>query len=111
MDFEGLVGMLICVCVAGYCGVLVVLRCRGRRWSKWGLHPGAARLGNALHHLQTIVQPEVRYVIAEKLEEAEEEDSGDADLDGVVDPIRHLHRQAARIRRGETVDRITALLR
>ena len=43
----------------------------------------------------------------EKLdEEADEDDEGGPD-----DPVRHLHRQAARIRRGEMLDRLTVLLR
>jgi hypothetical protein len=47
------------------------------------------------------------YVIEEKLdEEADEDDEGGPD-----DPTRHLYRQAARIRRGERLDRLTVLLR
>jgi hypothetical protein len=47
------------------------------------------------------------YVIEEKLDEkADEDDEGGPD-----DPTRHLHRQAARIRRGERLDRLTVLLR
>jgi hypothetical protein len=63
-------------------------------------------LGNALHQLQTIAQPQMQHVIAEKLDEdLEDEESGGPD-----DPVRHLHRQAAKIRRGEPVERITAYL-
>jgi hypothetical protein len=63
-------------------------------------------LGNALHQLQTIAQPQMQHVIAEKLDEdLEDEESGGPD-----DPVRHLHRQAAKIRRGERVERITAYL-
>jgi hypothetical protein len=59
-----------------------------------------------LQQLQVIAEPQVEYVIEEKLEEEmEDEESGGPD-----DPVRHLHRQAARIRRGETVDRLTARL-
>jgi hypothetical protein len=49
----------------------------------------------------------VAYVIEEKLDEKVDED----DEAGPEDPTRHLHRQAARIRRGERLDRLTALLR
>jgi hypothetical protein len=54
----------------------------------------------------------VRYVIREKEDEsADEEDSGDPDHPGnLIDPIAHLHRQARRIRRGEEVERITAMV-
>jgi hypothetical protein len=76
---------------------------------KPGFRPSVASAGNALHQLQTFVQPQVRYVIAEQLdEESEEEDSGDPDHP--VDPIRHLHRQAKRIRKGEQAEPITALV-
>lgn len=77
----------------------------GRR--RLGFYPSGASLGNALHQLQVIAQPQVEHVVAEKLnEEAAEDDAGGPD-----DPIRHLHRQAARIRRGETVGQLTALIK
>jgi hypothetical protein len=64
-------------------------------------------MGNALHSLQAIAEPQVRYVVAEELEEeAEDEDAGGPD-----DPTTHLLRQARRIRRGEVVERLTALRR
>ena len=72
-----------------------------------GFYPSSASMGNALHQLQVVAQPQVQYVIEEKLdEEADEDDSGGPD-----DPTRHLHRQAKKIRRGEKIDRLTALLR
>jgi len=51
----------------------------------------------------------MEYVIAEKLDEEADED-GSGDPDHRTDPVIHLHRQAARIRKGEKVDQITALL-
>lgn len=83
---------------------------RGRRGkSNLGFYPSTASLGNALHQLQAIAQPQVEYVIAEKLdEEADEDDSGNPDHQ--IAPVLHLHRQAAKIRKGEKVDQITALL-
>jgi hypothetical protein len=74
-----------------------------------GFCPSVASAGNALHQLQSFVQPQVRYVIAEQLdEESEEDDSGEPD--DPFDPIRHLHRQAERIRRGEQAEPITAIV-
>lgn len=75
--------------------------------SRQGFYPSASSLGNALHQLQGIAEPRVAYVIEEKLDEKVDED----DEAGPEDPTRHLHRQAARIRRGERLDRLTTLLR
>jgi hypothetical protein len=75
--------------------------------SNLGFYPNVSLLGNALHQLQTLAEPQVAYVIEEKFnEEANEDDDGGPD-----DPTRHLHRQAVRIRRGEKLDRLTVLLR
>lgn len=74
--------------------------------SSLGFYPSASSLGNALHQLQAIAEPQVAYVIEEKLDEETDED----DEGGPDDPVRHLHRQAARIRRGERLDRLTVLL-
>ena len=80
-------------------------RRRGR--SRLGFYPSASSLGNALHQLQAIAEPQMAYVIEEKLdEEADEDDEGGPD-----DPTRHLYRQAAKIRRGERPDRLTVFLR
>jgi hypothetical protein len=75
--------------------------------SSLGFYPNASSLGNALHQLQTIAEPQMAYVMEEKLdEEVDEEDEAGPD-----DPTRHLHRQAAKIRRGERLDRLTVFLR
>jgi len=90
------------------CFVSVVFVYQRWRWKRTrrGFRPSTAMLGNALHQLQTIAQPQMQHVIEEKLDEdLEDEESGGPD-----DPVRHLHRQAAKIRRGEPVERITAYL-
>jgi hypothetical protein len=77
-----------------------------RRITGRGFRPRGAALGNALHQLQVIAEPRMRHVIEEKRdEEMEDEESGEPD-----DPVRHLHRQAARIRRGERLDTLTAFV-
>jgi hypothetical protein len=103
----------------GYLGLLIVLwgcaifvqralwRWRKRTGqSKLGFYPTGASVGNALQVLQAIAKPQARYVIEEKLEEQTEED----DDAGPKDPTAHLMRQARRIRNGEKVERLTALL-
>ena len=60
-------------------------------------------LGNALHKLHIFVDPGVRYVIAEKLDEHAE---GDGENDP-ADPAKYFERQLRRIRRGEQLDRLT----
>lgn len=110
LDLLLLSGFYGLVCFVG-CAFLYQ-RWRWRRMKRLGrrhlgFYPSGASLGNALHQLQVIAQPQVEHVIAEKLnEEAAEDDAGGPD-----DPIRHLHRQAARIRRGEKLDRLTALFK
>ena len=64
-------------------------------------------MGNALHQLSVIAQPQLEYVLEEKLSEDSEED----DEGAPKDPTAHLHRQAAKLRRGEKLDRLTAVRR
>ena len=71
----------------------------------WGFYPGAASLGNALHQLSAIAEPQAQHAITEILQEESEDDEEGAPKD----PVAHLHRQAQKIRRGEEVDRLTAL--
>jgi hypothetical protein len=99
-------------------GVFFYQRWRWRRRkrlgeSSYGFYPRTTSLGNALHQLQVLAEPRIAYVAEEKLdEEADEADEDDEDDEsGPDDPLRHLHRQAARIRRGERLDRLTVLLR
>ena len=64
-------------------------------------------MGNALLQLQMFTQPRIEYVIERRLEEQSQEEQ-EADAHGEDDPVLLLHRQAARIRRGEPVDRLIA---
>ncbi|MBS1799817.1 MAG: hypothetical protein JSS95_08335 [Acidobacteria bacterium] len=105
MRFDQILAVWLDVVMLVFSIVFVWQRLRWRR-RRQGFRPSIASLGNALHQLQVIAEPQMRYVIEEKLdEEMEEEESGGPD-----DPVRHLHRQAAKIRRGDRVDRITARL-
>jgi hypothetical protein len=103
----GYLGLLLLV----WGGVVFVLRANWR-WrkqagkSRWGFYPTESSMGNALHALQAIAQPQVQHVVEEKLEEPTDED----DESGLKDPTAHLMRQARRIRNGEKVERLTALL-
>ena len=72
--------------------------------SNWGFYPSSASLGNALQELSVMAQPQVQQVLEEKLNEDAEDDSEG----GPENPVAHLHRQAAKIRRGEKLDRFTA---
>ena len=72
--------------------------------SNWGFYPSPASLGNALQELSVMAQPQVEHVLEEKLNEDAEDDSEGGPENAVV----HLHRQAAKIRRGEKLDRLTA---
>jgi hypothetical protein len=75
--------------------------------SNWGFYPSSASLGNALQELSVMAQPQVEHVLEEKLsEDAEDDDEG-----GPEDPVAHLHRQAVKMRKGEKLDRFTAIRR
>jgi hypothetical protein len=79
---------------------------RGKRRLRLGRHlgfyPSSASMGNALHQLQTIAQPQAEHAVVEILnEEADEDDAGDPE-----DSAAHFRRQTARIRRGENIDRL-----
>ena len=79
---------------------------RNRRRGRIGFYPSGASMGNALHQLQVIAEPQMKHVVVEM----QEEETDDEDAGGPDDPVRHLHRQAAKIRRGERVETLTALL-
>jgi hypothetical protein len=92
--------------------VLAVLRLRLRR--KLQQNPASKRknrrfrltgaaIGNAVQTIHVFVNPGVRYVIAEQLEEPTEDDGEDDS----ADPAIHLERQLRRIRRGEQIERLT----
>ena len=111
MNFDQILvlGLYVFVCFVGVVFVYQRLRWRYRKRkgkSRLGFYPGTGLLGNALQQLQVIAEPQTRHVVQEMLEEETEDD----DEGGPDDPVRHLRRQGARIRRGERVDRLTALL-
>jgi hypothetical protein len=62
-----------------------------------------AAIGNALQTIHVFVDPGVRYLISERLEDASEDDSEE----DPADPAIHFERQLRRIRRGEPIDRLT----
>jgi len=103
--------VLQAVCLA----ILLVLATLGfRAKRKVSFHSNRRRfrftgvaVGNALQILHVYVDPRVRYVIVQRLEE-QAEDDGEDDL---ADPGKHLERQLRRIRRGEQVDRLTIRMR
>jgi hypothetical protein len=82
---------------------------RNKRLGKrrFGFYPSGTSMGNALQQLQIIAEPQTKHVLEEKLDE----DLDDEEAGGPDDPTRHLHRQAARIRRGERVDVLTTYLK
>ncbi len=109
MSFDTLILAQLWAILAIFGAVFLMRRLVWRLRGRFGFYPSGAALGNALQRLQVIAQPEVRYVIREKEgESVDGEDSGDPDYP--IDPIAHLHRQARRIRRGEEVERITAVV-
>jgi hypothetical protein len=109
VDLNAVVSALLWAVLAIFGVVFFVRRVVWRLRGRFGFYPSGAALGNALQRLQVIAQPEVRYVIRGKDDESVDgEDSGDPDHP--VDPVAHLHWQARRIRRGEEVDRITAMV-
>jgi hypothetical protein len=96
-------GLVVVACWGLFC----LRRFLWRRRRRQGFYPTYTSAGNALHNLQAIAQPRVEYVIAEKLDDqADDDDEGEPN-----DPEKHLHRQLRRIRRGEKIERLTALKR
>jgi hypothetical protein len=107
MNFESFLGagflLLSFLFFCAFFGQRVMTRRRkykGRLDSRF--FPTGTSLGNALHQLQSIIDPEVLYSIRQELQDAEE-DAGDP-----LDPHRHLLRQASRIQRGTQVGPVTA---
>jgi hypothetical protein len=104
---EGLYLFALFVAIA-----FILQRARWRRRRRLGrtdpgFYPTSTSLGNALHQLQSIAEPPAKYVITERLDEKDEAD--DDEHGGTPNPKTHLLRQAARIRRGEPLDRLTAM--
>jgi hypothetical protein len=82
-------------------------RRKGKGKSNWGFYPSAASMGNALQELSVLAQPQVEHI----LEEKQSEDTEEEDESGPKDPTVHLHRQATKLRRGQKVDQLTAILK
>jgi len=61
-----------------------------------------AFIGNALLPLHAILQPQAKHVIAEQIEDREDDPNADPD-----DPALHFEKQLKRIRRGERLDHLT----
>jgi|UPI00047DE45B hypothetical protein len=108
LDQTFFLGLYGSVCVFGlrFLHLRWLWRRRKRQGNHSGFYPRGAALGNALHQLQAIAEPQTKYVIEEKLDEEGEEDYDG----GPDDPVRHLHRQAKKIRRGEPLERLTTFL-
>jgi len=112
MDMNMLVLRGLYVLVMFVCATFFFQRFRWRRRKRLGkkrlgFYPSSAAMGNALQSLQVFAQPQVDHILEEKLEEkAEEDESGGPD-----DPVRHLHRQARKIRQGKMSERLTVLKR
>ena len=101
-------GLVILLCCGLFCLRRFLWRRKRRRGKATpGFYPTFTSAGNALHHLQAITQPRVQHVLEEKFDdEADDDDEGEP-----VSPEKHLHRQLRRIRRGEEIERLTALRR
>ena len=109
MNFAVLSGLCSFLCIGLFICAFYLQRFRYERnkpleRKRFGFHP--AFLGNALQPLQCIVQPQAEYFLEEKLaDEADEVQDGEPE-----NMTRHLHRQLKRIRNGEEIDPLTALL-
>jgi hypothetical protein len=82
-------------------------RRKQRKKNNLGFYPSSTSLGNALHQLQSIVAPPMKHVVMQTLDEddLDEQDTGDGNQNSAQ---RHLLKQAARIRRGENIELLTA---
>ena len=100
------IGLFVFSCCVIFCVRRFLWRRRKRQGRRnLGFCPTYTSAGNALHALQAIAQPRVEFVLAEKFD-----DAADDDAEGGPDsPEKHLHRQLRRIRRGEKVERLTVL--
>ena len=100
------IGLFVFSCCVIFCVRRFLWRRRKRQERRnLGFCPTYTSAGNALHALHAIAQPRVEFVLAEKFD-----DAADDDAEGGPDsPEKHLHRQLRRIRRGEKVERLTVL--
>jgi len=102
----GLIGLIIALSVGAVFLQRARWQWRNRNNKNRGRYRGGAALGNALQVLQAITQPHVKHVIEARLDETTDEDDDGAPKD----PTAHLLRQAKRIRKGEDIGQLTALL-
>ena len=101
-----------------YLAILVILLHYAWRRARWrrnrhlgrfqsGFCPSSIALGMVFLLTQTFVQPSLRHTVEARLRvDVEDDDQGDPDS-----PANQLHRQLARIRRGEPVDTLTLRLK
>jgi hypothetical protein len=69
---------------------------RRRGINKFNFFPTYASFGNALHHLQTMAEPQMKYVIEE-----EDNDEADDDDNGLPEDEEDFDEQIRRIRNGD----------
>lgn len=95
--------------------VLCIFHYRRMRWRRnvrrhrrnAGFFPTYALLGTSFQMLQLMTEPRADHVLAEiEKDDADEDEEG-----GEEDPDRFLHHQLKRIRRGESVDKLTVRVR
>ena len=100
------IALVILVCFFAFCAQRFLWKRRKRLGKrKRGFFPTYTAAGNALQTLQAIAQPRADYVLEEKFEdEADDDDEG-----GPPDPTKHWKRHLKRIRRGETIEKLTVM--
>lgn len=73
-----------------------------------GVFPSSTGLAAALLGLTLFYRPRLQHAVEaqqRQVEDVDEDDNGDPDT-----PLRHLHRQLRRIRRGEPIDKLVLRL-
>ena len=77
---------------------------QGARKRRRGLRLGSAAAGAAFQFFAIAYRPSHAFIVKAQIQQEEEADEDD---DGTPEtPLKHLHRQLHRIRRGEPVDRL-----
>jgi len=101
-----LIGLIFALIVGVVCLQRARWQWRNRREKERGRYRGGAALGNALQAIQAFAQPQAKHVIEQSLDETAQEE----DDEPSQDPKAHFLRQAKQIRKGEEIDRLTAIL-
>lgn len=112
MDFDAVIGcgvlllFLIFVCAFGFQRLRYK---RNKRLGKKhpGFYPTFSSLGHALQNLHQLAQPRIEIVMQQEDVAEDTQDEEEISKDG----IKHLHRQLKQIRNGDTLDKLTVLLR